>query len=72
MKHGIPLHSWTIEPRYAHDIITDITGWLSLNTADHFSICIDVSLQCIPGVDITNTSKLHGLAWDKFSQDGKN
>ena len=33
-----------------------------------------MSLQCIPEVEITEkpTSKMHGLAWDKVSQDGKN
>ena len=35
-------------------------------------ICIDVSLQCITEVDITNTSKLHELGFDKVSQHGKN
>ena len=38
----------------AHDIITYITVWHSPSTADHFPVSIDVSLQCIPEVEITN------------------
>ena len=62
-----------VSTRDAHDIITDITVWHSISTVDHFSICIDVSLQCIPEVEMTKkpTSKMHGLARDKVSQDGK-
>ena len=75
VRHGIPLHGWTIvfPQRDTHDIITGITVWHSLSTADHFPVCIDVSLQCIPEVEMTNRpiSKMHGLAWDKVSQDGK-
>ena len=63
-----------VSTRDTHDIITDITVWHSISTADHFPVCIDVSLQCIPEVEMTKkpTSKMHGLAWDKVSQDGKN
>ena len=60
--------------RRPYDIITDITVWHSLSTADHFPVCIDVSLQCIPEVEMTKrpTSKMPGLTWDKVSQEGKN
>ena len=60
-----PLHWYCVSTRDAHDIT-------AISTADHFPVCIDVSLQCIPEVEIANASKLHGLARNKVSQDGKN